>query len=517
MPSTHSEGLLRGKKKEGSPLSQKIKIQMVLHTALGMEHLTTNHFIHRDLAARNVLVATGMIGQVADFGLSRLAKVGVAGDKDDHEDDSDGQGDYYRSKAGIFPVRWTAPEAMEELKFSSASDIWSFGITVIEVFTDGETPYHGTDNAAVMNKVMAGHIHPPPSTIPADLYNALKGCWAQKASDRNSFSHMISIIEPMHRAANGTTKEAWSQAKLRTVGSVSDLEASNIYNQFGFDEDAGPEAVGEGFITVEPTDGVANANTNPDRNASVGSIGNPLAYTTNSSHNGVVAGENQTAQDVLADATNNAVADGNGDGDGDGDADVGEKKYVSRVLSAASFNAEQSLYVQPSKASTAVRNNLSRAAVTGEPPAISPREQSIVQAQQEPGKTGGHDIYIESDGAEGNEGRRSFTRVDSQTLNNVYIQAGPSRPSQVDDEYIETIGAATAYASTHDAIEGEPEGSVVFPEHPTDGDDGVRALRAQITDWEEEGLDVGEGPNGTMSATSNHYYPPKSNFEEDNL
>ena len=50
------------------PIMLSLKLQFALHTAKGMEHLASLRFIHRDLAARNVLIATGMIAKVADFG-----------------------------------------------------------------------------------------------------------------------------------------------------------------------------------------------------------------------------------------------------------------------------------------------------------------------------------------------------------------------------------------------------------------------------------------------------------------
>lgn len=65
--------------------------------------------------------------QVGDFGLSReLANT-----------------DYYVSRGGVVPVRWTAPEAIFYRKYSSASDVWSYGCLLYEIWTMGVRPYEG--------------------------------------------------------------------------------------------------------------------------------------------------------------------------------------------------------------------------------------------------------------------------------------------------------------------------------------------------------------------------------------
>ena len=108
--------LLRKKAKELAPLTVEVKVKLALEVACGMEHLASLSFVHRDLAARNVLVATGMVAQVADFGLSRgIVLDAVAGDEDDGDGDGGvgnavpAAGGYYRSQSGVFPIRWTAP------------------------------------------------------------------------------------------------------------------------------------------------------------------------------------------------------------------------------------------------------------------------------------------------------------------------------------------------------------------------------------------------------------------------
>uniref|UniRef100_A0A915L3U5 Protein kinase domain-containing protein n=1 Tax=Romanomermis culicivorax TaxID=13658 RepID=A0A915L3U5_ROMCU len=114
------------------------------------EYISQNGFVHRDLAARNVLVDEDhnvkvnslslfsvpfvflylLFTKVCDFGLCR-------------ELESDQL--YYTSKGGKLPVKWMALESITEYKFTVASDVWSFGILLFELFTLGNVPYPGID------------------------------------------------------------------------------------------------------------------------------------------------------------------------------------------------------------------------------------------------------------------------------------------------------------------------------------------------------------------------------------
>lgn len=142
---------------KASRIENSIKLKYCFHIAKGMEYLNGLGFVHRDLAARNVLVDAKDFAKIADFGLSR-----------DTEDDQ-----YYVAKAGKVPIRWTAPEALTMRKFSEFSDVWAYGITCVEIWQNGETPYKGWMNAFVMEQVLDGYKLPCPTECPPRFYNRI--------------------------------------------------------------------------------------------------------------------------------------------------------------------------------------------------------------------------------------------------------------------------------------------------------------------------------------------------------
>lgn len=160
-------------KNKGATLRISDQIEMAAQVASGMAFLETQNYIHRDLAARNVLVGENNICKVADFGLARVFM------KDN---------DVYEAKEGTkFPVKWTAPEAIHNNKFSIKSDVWSFGILLYEIMTFGQMPYPNMTNLQVVQRVPMGYRMICPPNCPAVLYDIMMDCWKENEQDRPTF------------------------------------------------------------------------------------------------------------------------------------------------------------------------------------------------------------------------------------------------------------------------------------------------------------------------------------------
>lgn len=160
---------------------------MARGVASGMVYLSGMNFIHRDLAARNVLVGENMSCKVSDFGLSRE----LADDKPDSE---------YQTQGGKIPVRWTAPEALQHRKFSSASDVWSFGILVWEIMSFSDRPYWDWNNYDVINRVETGYRLPLPKGCPKVVHTLMLNCWDKDKNKRPKFSEVLRRLDGLIRS-----------------------------------------------------------------------------------------------------------------------------------------------------------------------------------------------------------------------------------------------------------------------------------------------------------------------------
>ncbi|XP_059622475.1 tyrosine-protein kinase transmembrane receptor Ror [Phlebotomus argentipes] len=182
------EFLIANSPNEGKNLTQVQFLSIAMQICDGMEYLAGHHYVHRDLAARNCLVGDALTVKISDFGLSRDIY----------------SSDYYRVQSkSLLPVRWMPSESILYGKFTTESDVWSFGVVLWEIYSYGLQPYYGYSNQEVISMVRARQLLPCPEACPSPVYSLMVECWHEQAVRRPSFPEI------------GHRLKIWFQAKKR--------------------------------------------------------------------------------------------------------------------------------------------------------------------------------------------------------------------------------------------------------------------------------------------------------------
>ncbi|XP_072525448.1 ephrin type-B receptor 1 isoform X2 [Salminus brasiliensis] len=184
-------------------------VGMMRGIAAGMKYLSEMNYVHRDLAARNILVNSNLVCKVSDFGLSRYLQ----------EDTSDPT--YTSSLGGKIPVRWTSPEAIAFRKFTSASDVWSYGIVMWEVMSFGERPYWDMSNQDVINAIEQDYRLPAPMDCPTALHQLMLDCWQKDRNARPRFTDIVNTLDKLIR----------NPTSLKAVASIPSMPSQPLLDR----------------------------------------------------------------------------------------------------------------------------------------------------------------------------------------------------------------------------------------------------------------------------------------------
>lgn len=133
----------------------------------------------RDIAARNVLVSSHHCVKLADFGLSRWV-----------QDQS-----YYKASKGKLPIKWMSPESINFRRFTTASDVWMFGVCMWEILMMGVKPFQGIKNNDVIGKIENGERLALPPKCPPRLYSLMSQCWSFEPSKRPTFKDVKEVLK----------------------------------------------------------------------------------------------------------------------------------------------------------------------------------------------------------------------------------------------------------------------------------------------------------------------------------
>ncbi|XP_044731182.1 focal adhesion kinase 1 [Chrysoperla carnea] len=147
-----------------------------LSTALS--YLESKKFVHRDIAARNVLVSSPNCVKLADFGLSRWVE----------------EQSYYKASKCVLPIKWMAPESINFRRFTTASDVWMFGVCMWEILMFGIKPFQGVKNTDVIGKIENGERLALPANCPPRLYSLMSQCWCYEPSKRPTFKNIKEVL-----------------------------------------------------------------------------------------------------------------------------------------------------------------------------------------------------------------------------------------------------------------------------------------------------------------------------------
>lgn len=192
-------------------------LHMAIQVAAGMEYLSSHSFVHKDLAARNILVGEQLHVKISDLGLSREIY----------------SSDYYLIQPKtLLPIRWMPPEAIAYGKFSTESDIWSFGVVLWEVFSYGLQPYYGFSNQEVMEMVRKRQLLPCPEDCPPRFYGLMTECWQEGPARRSRFKDIHTRLrawEGLSSHASSSTPSGGGNATTQTT-SLSASPVSNLSN-----------------------------------------------------------------------------------------------------------------------------------------------------------------------------------------------------------------------------------------------------------------------------------------------
>ncbi|KAJ3652454.1 hypothetical protein Zmor_018415 [Zophobas morio] len=173
------EFLIANSPSKGKSLTLNQFLDLGSQIGQGMQYLCDNHYVYRDLAARNCWVFSDLVIKIGTFELKR----------DQY------RGDYYDSGVSLLPVRWLPSECIASGKFTCETNVWSFGVTLWEIFSYGKQPHHGYDDQEAIARIHSHKLLPCPDTSPDYCYGLMVECWAGQPKRRPDFAEICQRLQ----------------------------------------------------------------------------------------------------------------------------------------------------------------------------------------------------------------------------------------------------------------------------------------------------------------------------------
>eukprot|EP01117_Protostelium_nocturnum_P012933 TRINITY_DN4790_c0_g1_i3.p1 TRINITY_DN4790_c0_g1~~TRINITY_DN4790_c0_g1_i3.p1 ORF type:complete len:528 (+),score=188.66 TRINITY_DN4790_c0_g1_i3:206-1789(+) len=211
-----SEGtLLDSLRSDKSKMDNREKIGIANGVAAALNYLKECNICHNDVSSRNVLMRQDRAPKLIDFGMA-----------------FDTQHPLIPSNEP--PTRWSAPEVLSKREYSHASDVWSFGILLFEIHTNGTVPYSDKDNKEVVSFVTKGNKLKIPEGVTLEISALMEKCWSSSPNDRPEFSQIAKALKK--ELKNHTEKDGPIPIEaLSKLTDPSRRSAAVSYDQEGYE------------------------------------------------------------------------------------------------------------------------------------------------------------------------------------------------------------------------------------------------------------------------------------------
>ncbi|EDQ86139.1 uncharacterized protein MONBRDRAFT_44364, partial [Monosiga brevicollis MX1] len=207
---------------------------MVVQISNAMRYLEEMKVIHRDLAARNILVAENNVVKLADFGMSRNIY----------------EADYYKKQSDDrVPVKWMAPESVNDRIYTNLSDVWSFGILCWEVYSYARAPYAEYTAMEAVAAIAAGYRLPKPDACPDAMYDIMMRCWMYVPANRPDFVELVEEVQFFVRTGTVRTPYKEPEVDLASSGTTFNDAGYAQEDSVNFDESNNALSMGgDGYL-----------------------------------------------------------------------------------------------------------------------------------------------------------------------------------------------------------------------------------------------------------------------------
>lgn len=169
--------LLKQEKIEGQTVNclDLVKFMHIIKDiSSGMTYIEKEKYVHRDLRTDNILIKKHnetYVVKIGDFGLSR----GLDDEK-------------YTIQSEKFPVKWTAPEALNKKEYTIKCDVWSFGVMIWQITSTGKMPWGDISNTECVRQVTSGNRLQKPELCPNEIWKMADKCFHHDPKYRPSFA-----------------------------------------------------------------------------------------------------------------------------------------------------------------------------------------------------------------------------------------------------------------------------------------------------------------------------------------